>query len=283
MEASQQIWKNRRDLGKSKWTISGSSTAGLRTSFYIPELKILLDSGYHNFNNVTEIFITHQHADHIASLPLNILENIHHKIVTNIYCPNDCLKFIENMVEAFLACNFNNYSLPKKLYNFYPMCTKYKLSKNFNNTELCIETFESDHSVPTLSYGFIEKKKKLKEEYIGLNKEEIIELKSKKIELTYITLEKKFVFCGDTTSNIFIENPEILGYESILVECTFFDKKDISLSKERKHMHWSDLKVIVINNPSVNFYIIHRSAKHSDNRRLQEEYLTSINNVFLLD
>ena len=48
-------------------------------------------------------------------------------------------------------------------------------------------------------------------------------------------------------------------------------------------MHWNDLKVVILDNPLVNFYIIHRSAKHSDNRRLQEEYFTSINNVFLLD
>jgi|AntAceMinimDraft_11_1070367.scaffolds.fasta_scaffold32507_2 ribonuclease BN (tRNA processing enzyme) len=36
---------------------------------------------------VQYIFITHIHTDHIASLPVIVLQNICDKIKTNIYCP----------------------------------------------------------------------------------------------------------------------------------------------------------------------------------------------------
>ena len=66
MESLYNIWKNKTDIGNTNWTVSGNSIAGIRTSFYLPELKVQLDAGHQNFNKTRDIFITHTHADHIA-------------------------------------------------------------------------------------------------------------------------------------------------------------------------------------------------------------------------
>jgi ribonuclease Z len=282
MDSLYQLWKSNTRIGSTGWSISGSSVAGIRTSFYIPELKILLDAGNQNFNKVADIFITHCHADHVASLPLIILENINNKITTNIYCPQESIKFIENMVEAFLACNYNNYIIPKKYLNFLSMSTRFVTSKKLNAQSVNIRCFESDHVVPTLSYGFIEEKKKLKEEYIGLSGPEIVELKKQGVEITKVVEFKKLIFCGDTTANIFRRNPEILNYDSIIVECTFFEDDEIATARERKHMHWKDLKQIVIDNPSVKFYLIHISAKYHNEDSFCNKYIEGISNIFVL-
>ena len=74
MDLFYKIWNNNNKVGNGPWSISGNSIAGIRTAFQIPELKIQLDAGLQSFNKVSEIFITHSHADHISSLPLIILE-----------------------------------------------------------------------------------------------------------------------------------------------------------------------------------------------------------------
>ncbi len=282
MENLYEPWKSNSKLGKTGWTVNGSSVAGIRTSLYIPELKILLDAGNQNFNKVAEIFITHSHADHIASLPLIILENINSKILTNIYCPQESIKFIENMVEAFLACNYNNYVIPKKYFNFISMSTRYLITRTFNKQSLIIQCYNSDHTVPTLSYGFIEEKKKIKEEYKGLSSPEIVELKKSGKDITEIKKYKKLVFCGDTTVQIFKRNPDILSYDSVIVECTFFEEEEISTARERKHMHWHDLKEVIISNPTVKFYLIHISAKYHGVDDFSDKYFEGITNVFIL-
>lgn len=282
MNSLYESWRNNTRIGSTGWSISGSSVAGIRTSFYIPELKILLDAGNQNFNQVADIFITHCHADHVASLPLIILENINKKIISNIYCPQESIKFIENMVEAFLACNYNNYNIPKKYLNFISMNTKFVMSKKFNKQSVNIRCFESDHVVPTLSYGFIEEKKKLKEEYKELSGPEIARLKKQGVEISKIVEFKKLIFCGDTTANIFRKNPEILKYDSIVVECTFFEDDEIVTAADRKHMHWKDLKKIVIDNPLVKFYLIHISAKYHNEDSFCSKYIDGIPNIFVL-
>ena len=261
MDSLYEVWKSNSKIGNTKWSINGSSVAGIRTSFYIPELKVLLDAGNQNFNKLAVIFITHCHADHVASLPLIILENVNSKIKTNIYCPQESSKFIENMVDAFLACNYNNYTVPKKYYNFIPMSPRYLTNKTLNGQSIIIRSYYSDHTVATLSYGFVEEKKKLKEEFKELSGPEIVALKKEGVEITEIQQFKKLVFCGDTTAKIFRRNPDILSYDSIIVECTFFEDDELDTARERKHMHWSDLKEVIIENPNVNFYLIHISTK----------------------
>ena len=281
MEGLYNIWKNNSTIGNTNWTLTGSSVAGIRTAFQIPELKIQLDAGHQSFNKTSVIFITHSHADHIASLSLIILENISDKIKTTIYCPKESKSLIENMIVSFLMCNYQSTFIPKKYINIIGLEPGYLMDLKLNKQDIQLQSFYSDHNVITLSYGFIEKKKKLKEEYQGLSGKEIVELKSQGIEITNIVENKKLVFCGDTSINIFKMNPDILTYHNIVIECTFFDEDDLKLAQDRKHMHWLQLKEIVLKKPNINFYLIHISAKHHDS-----DYLDSIikgyNNVFIL-
>jgi len=282
MDSLSEIWKSNINIGNSKWTLSGSSLAGIRTSFYCPELKILLDAGHQNFNRITDIFITHCHADHIASLPLIILENINNKFLTKIYCHESSISTLENMVDTFLICNYYSCKIPKRYYNFIPIKEFDTIELKLNSQNLSIKSFKSDHVVPTLSFGFIEKRKKLKEEYIGLDSKQIVDLKIKKIEITYDIEVKKMVFCGDTTSEIFKINPDILNFENIIIECTFFADEDLNSAIERKHMHWKKLSNIIRENSSVNFYLIHISAKYKNHKELKENYLKDLSNVFII-
>lgn len=281
MEGLYNVWKNNIPVGSTSLSITGNSVAGIRTAFQIPEWRIQLDAGHQSFNKISNIFITHTHADHVASLPLIILENISDKITTNIYCPKESTKLIEGMITSFLMCNYNSIYVPKRYYNVIGLEPGYLLEVKLNKQNIIVQSFYSDHTVVTLSYGFIEKKKKLKDEFTGLDSKEIVALKSKGVEITNEVEYKKLVFCGDTSINIFTINPDILTFDNIVIECTFFEEDDLKLAENRKHMHWLQLKPVILENPHINFYLIHISAKHHD-----IEYLNSVigglNNVFIL-
>jgi len=282
MESLYNIWKNKTDIGNTNWTVSGNSIAGIRTSFYLPELKVQLDAGHQNFNKTRDIFITHTHADHIASLPLIILENISNKIITNVYCPKQSTRLLINMINSFLMCNYNNSNPPKNTYNVIGLEPEYKTELYLNNQDIIIESFYSAHTVPTLSYGFIHKIKKLKEEFIDKTTQEIISLKNEGIDITEVINYKKLIFCGDTSIYIFKLNPGILEYNNIIIECTFFDDAELDLAISRRHMHWIQLKDVIISNPTINFYLIHISARYKDKKEIVDNYIMDLSNVFLL-
>ena len=86
-------------------TIIGESIAMEHTSFYIPELNILLDCGKKTKSKVEYIFITHSHWDHTKALPDVILEAgvkpiIY--IVNNIY---DKIATFLNSIIRLNSCN----------------------------------------------------------------------------------------------------------------------------------------------------------------------------------
>ena len=269
-------WSKVNKIGN--YNITGESTAGMRTSFYVNELKILLDAGHQCYNKVQDIFITHTHADHIASLPLMILENASEKLMTRVYCPKESEVFLSKMIDNFLVCNYNSTFIPKNYYIVIGLEVGKKFRLELNNNLVSIEVFKSEHRVPTISYGFSEIKRKLKEEYNGLSSQEIIKLKNDKVEITKEVEFKKFVFCGDTTEKIF-DNLSILSYPEIIIECTYFEKNDLMMAYSKKHMHWINLKNIISSNVNVKFNIIHISAKYKD---MDFGKLFDTNNVTIL-
>lgn len=260
-------WDNCKKI--DKFTFCGDSTAGIRTSFYVSELKILLDAGHQTNMKVQDIFITHTHADHIASLPIIVLQNICDKIKTNIYCPAESVIFLNNMINSFIFCNFHNHSNKtlesiKKYCNINGLHVNDKLQLTLNKKNMIIDIFKSYHTIPTISYGFSEVKKKLKQEYIHLDSKKILDLKNNGILITEDIIIKSFIFCGDTMIDIF-NDINIFTFPNIIIECTFFNENDVNQSISKKHLHWNFLKNIVENNSMINFYLIHLSAKHQKN------------------
>ena len=88
-----------------------------------------------------------------------------------------------------------------------------------NNKDIIIDVFESDHSVKTLTYGFSERKKKLKKEYIGLTSEEIVNLKRAKVEIVDIILEKTFrcfYLLGVNVNKLVISAPNGANFDDFM-------------------------------------------------------------------
>jgi ribonuclease Z len=251
--------------------VTGYSRSAHRTGIEIKGLDILLDAGLDIQKAYTNIFISHQHLDHVIYLPQytlnlnlnsdsddhiniisteNILSNIKPYLISSIrMTKNIQSKTTDETILKIMKTQF----IPLSYNNFY----------NFNNgkEKWSVELIKCTHSVESVGFGFSVEKNKLKQEYANLSNNEIKKIKKDGVNITNIINEKIFLFLGDTNKNILL-NKSIYEYPSIIIECTYIYDNEIELAKKNKHIHWNDIKSIIIENNQIQFILIHFSMKY---------------------
>ena len=85
------------------------------------------------------------------------------------------------------------------------------------------------------------------------------------VEITETIKIPVIVYLCDTTIQCFEDYPELVFYNNVMCECTFFRDGEEELAKQSKHIHWSELKPIVLANPRTKFILIHFSMRYSNN------------------
>jgi ribonuclease Z len=138
------------------------------------------------------------------------------------------------------------------------------LNINSNKNNLQIQIIKCDHKIPTVSYGFGLKKNKLNPIFSNLSGKEISQLRKQGTDISIETIDKIFCYVCDTSINVFIDNPFILQYKTIFIECTFImdGEEDIAINKQ--HIHWKQLKPYILNHPQITFMLFHFSLKYKD-------------------
>tara|TARA_B110000208_G_C11797442_1_gene440297 strand:+ start:1869 stop:2687 length:819 start_codon:yes stop_codon:yes gene_type:complete len=263
-------------------TFEGSSVARKATSFYVHQLKCLLDAGCEDERDIDTIFISHSHYDHTKALGQICLTNSR-KIT--IVIPEESFEAISTYLSSVLTMNSGRKRSWKSKANF--ICMKPGLEIKFKScgSSFVVRPYQCVHDVPTLGYGFFEYKQKLKSEFEGIEGKKIGELKRYGVEITECIQLPQFVYLTDTTIDVFKVNPEILeiGYKMIMIECTFLQPDD--MNGEKMHIIWDQLKPIVIEHPEIDFVLIHFSAKYTKEyikEFFEKEGLTNVFPYFLL-
>lgn len=272
-------------------TLKGISEAAKATSFYVPELRIQLDCGF-PFEKVPEnIFITHGHSDHSGGIGKALIEAGEglgkSGVYPTIYSPDGSLKTrIKNFIHSLFALSTNT-DTPKihskyKLFGVQPGM-QYPImydTKDPQRVTLMVEILRCYHTVPCVGYGFIEKRRKLRNEFKGLAQEElnamsngtILDPNGNKFELQEEIEFPNFCFMGDTTERALytIENgqmicePTIEKFPVVIIECSYIDDATVEDARKKKHMHWKNLEPYVSSHPNMKFVLIHFSSRYSE-------------------
>lgn len=206
-------WQKKWNIPNTSWSICGYSRSAYRTGFYICELNLLLDAGPQSFNKPDCILISHTHIDHVACLPLTLIEDVHSDHTVEIYGPSAAETHIKNYVYSMFSLNaMANINHCPGWFGYNAVDAHQEpFSLMLNKTELVIEVFECDHAVPTVSYGISEIKTKLREEFIGLTGKEIAKIRSEGIDVSQKVQQKKLAYICDTSIAVFDLNKSILG------------------------------------------------------------------------
>jgi len=266
-----KIWEYSYKL-TDNLTLKGHSRGGERSGFYIPELGLMLDAGIRAKFKPKVICVTHCHRDHSFALPTVMSGHIKQYV----YVPHESEDLFKNAM-------LSSYRLSKGSKDIIGRCdvvgvvqdTIIQLKEDFY-----IKVYDLDHDVPTRGYGICIRKEKLDPQYRGLEGKKICELKKNGVCISIIVERKLLAYLCDTTINCFCKK-ELLEYEYIVCECTFFTK----IKMNSKHIHWDELLPFVKSNPKATFILIHFSERYYDDEIkdfFDEEFKKyDINNVKL--
>lgn len=255
------IWKYSRDINNLK--VHGHSRGSERSGFYIPELKLCLDSGIQMYFEPNHIFITHCHTDHSFALPM-ILTGISTK--PYVYVPKEHVHLFNRFTKACYQLSKGSDRVKPKTHTTIGVShgDTFPVKNNYY-----VKVYDLDHNVETRGYGIVRIKKKLKSEYTGVSGKDLVRIKKQGIEITEEVHENVLAYICDTTIKSLHDNDELFLFHHLLIECTFLTYQDDRHSrgndnKDHKHIHWDDLLPIVKDHPEITFHLIHFSSRYDD-------------------
>lgn len=218
------------------YRVIGTSVAGEATSVHIPELDVCFDVGCCPRAALPSKFmcITHGHMDHIGSLAY--------------FCSQ---RFFQGMGEATLVCNHRVapaiHGMMKGYIDLERQETPYKLIALEPEQQIEIKNnvflkgIAVEHAHGSMGYVVIERRSKLKDEFIGLPQEKLRELKERGTAITR-TIEIPLVaYMGDSAPGPHLVREEVRKAQIVICECTFTEPDHKDRAKVGMHMHADDV------------------------------------------
>lgn len=216
--------------------VQGVSVAGETTSIGIPELDIVFDLGECPRAMLAAKFaaISHGHMDHVGSLAYYCSQRRFQGMGdATIVCDARVEPAIRAMMSGFV--DLERQQTP---YNLIPLEHDQQIEIK-NNTFL--RCFHTEHTCPSVGYAIIERRSKLRVEYLELPQEKLRELKDRGVEITR-TLEIPLVaYLGDTGPGPHLVREDVRKAQIVICECTFFEPDHKDRAKIGMHMHADDV------------------------------------------
>ena len=220
--------------------IIGYSVAGEETVVAIPQLDVCFDIGKapDQVIPINNILLTHGHMDHAAGFAYYLSHrNFCGQSPGTIVAPKSMLGPIRQIINAWGRLDGNK--VPANLVGVRPG-DEYQIKPN-----LFARVFPTKHSSGSVGYCIIEKRKKLKPEYVGLAGPQIVELKKKGTEIDYQLEIPIVTYLGDTQYVDFSQLKYIAESRILIVECTFYEAEHSERAEAGRHMHIDEFAALL--------------------------------------
>ena len=236
--------------------VIGYSVAGEETVVAIPKLDVCFDIGKapDQFISINHVLLTHGHMDHAAGFVYYLSQrNFCGQSAGTILAPKNLLKPMREIIDSWARLDGNK--IPAKLVGVKPG-DEYQIKPN-----LFARVFPTKHSKGSVGYSVIERRKKLKKEYIGLTSQQIVELKKQHVEIDYTLDIPIATYIGDTQYVDFSQLNYILESRILIAECTFYEDEHTGRAEAGKHMHIDEFTTLLKNLQNEHIIITHTTQR----------------------
>lgn len=229
-------------------TILGFSISGLATYIQIPELDLCFDMGECPLSSIglNHVFLSHAHGDHSRCLmrhhALRGMMGIPHK--ATYYLPEDILPGMEELVRAearFEGVPEERITLP----DFIGTPDHSDMIHFQRRKDLGFKAFPVAHRVPSQGFTVFKLKKKLKEEFIGLDGKKLGELRNSGVTLEYPTSSPMVTFIADCWAKSLLDEFHIWKSPVLIIESTFILDGELEMAHKKAHTHIDEIVEIL--------------------------------------
>jgi len=218
------------------FTVEGWSRAAVQSYWRVPELKVGFDFGAQpwDFMGTPTWFVSHTHLDHIAALPIYVARRRMMKMEPpTIYVPAESLDDVKKLMMIM-----HRLDRGRQLAEIRGVAPgdEIELSR-----EHVVNVVNTVHTIPSRGFIVSERRRKLKDEFIGLPGEKIKELRLSGVEITREERIPLVAYTGDTSPAGLDNNPAFFDAKILITEMSFI-RASHRRDKIHKfgHMHLDD-------------------------------------------
>lgn len=218
------------------YRVQGLSVAGEASVVMIPEMDVCFDMGVcpRAALPAKHVALSHGHMDHIGGLAYYCSQRRFQGMGTGrIICDARIAPSVQRMMAGYV-----DLEMQRTPFEVIPVQPEQMVEIKPN---IFLRPFVVEHTAPSMGYVVVERRTKLRPEYVNFPQEKLRELKERNIEITR-TLEIPLIaYIGDTAPGPHLVRPDVRTAQIIITECTFFEPDHVERAKVGQHMHVNDV------------------------------------------